>query len=398
MKKRSRAQSLLFMSCLGVGLAGGLTSCDTKTTSTNETSTSTSAKEQSPVQGVSFGKTKDGQEAQLYTLTNKNNVKATITNYGGRVVELQVPDKNGKLTDVVVGLKNVGEYETSTDGYYGAIIGRYGNRIGKSTFTLDGQKYSLPANDGANSLHGGKNGFHYAFWEAQQPDAHTVVLTYTSKDMEEGYPGNLKAKVTYTLTDDNELKMDYEATTDKPTVVNLTNHAYFNLNGEGSGDILGHVLQINADKFTPVDATLIPTGKLEPVAGTPFDFTKPTAIGARINAQQDQLLKGKGYDHNYVLNKPEAGAMSKAAEVVGDKSGIVMEVFTQEPGIQFYSGNFMSGKNTFKGGAKDTFRNAFCLETQHFPDSPNQPSFPSTVLKPGETYKTSSVYKFSTQK
>ncbi|AKQ47668.1 aldose epimerase [Rufibacter radiotolerans] len=392
-------RSLLFTTCLGVGVAGTLVSCETKTEKTTEsTSTTTQSEEAAAADTTAFGKTKDGKEARLYILTNKNNVKVTFTNYGGRMISLLVPDKNGKMTDVVVGFKNAGEYENSTEPYFGATIGRFGNRIAKGKFKLDGKEYTLATNNGQNSLHGGKQGFQYVNWEAQQPDNHTLVLTYTSKDMEEGYPGNLKAKVTYTLTDENEIKMDYEATTDKPTVVNLTNHAFFNLNGEGSGDILGHVLQINADKYTPVDSTLIPTGKIEPVAGTPFDFRKPTPIGARINANNEQLKFGNGYDHNYVLSAGKSAGMAPAARVVGEKSGIVMEVLTQEPGLQFYSGNFMAGKNTFKGGSKDEFRTAFCLETQHFPDSPNQPSFPSTVLKPGQTYKTSSIYKFTAQK
>jgi len=343
----------------------------------------------------SFKKEIDGKQTALYTLKNKNNAEAVFTNYGGRLVSLLVPDKDGKLVDVVVGFKSVGDYEKSTEPYFGATIGRYGNRIAKGKFTLEGKTYSLFTNNGQNTLHGGKKGYQYVVWDAEQPNANTLVLHYLSKDGDENFPGNLDVKVTYTLTDDNELKMDYEAKTDKTTVVNLTNHAFFNLNGDGSGEILNHEVQIYADEYTPVDSTLIPTGKLEKVAGTPFDFTKATTIGARINDKNEQLTFGKGYDHNYVLNKTEGMGMYHAATVKGDKSGVVMDIYTQEPGLQFYSGNFMQSKNTFKTGAKDDFRTAIALETQHFPDSPNQPAFPSTVLKPGQVYKTSSVYKFS---
>lgn len=343
----------------------------------------------------SFKKEIDGKQTMLYTLKNKNNAEAIFTNYGGRLVSLLVPDKDGKLVDVVVGFKSVNDYEKSTEPYFGATIGRYGNRIAKGKFTLEGKTYSLFTNNGQNTLHGGKKGYQYVVWDATQPSANTLVLHYLSKDGDENFPGNLDVKVTYTLTDDNELKMDYEAKTDKTTIVNLTNHAFFNLNGEGSGDILNHEVQIYADDYTPVDSTLIPTGKIEKVKGTPFDFTKATTIGARINDKNEQLTFGKGYDHNYVLNKTKAMGMFHAATVKGDKSGILMDIYTQEPGLQFYSGNFMQSKNTFKTGAKDDFRTAIALETQHFPDSPNQPAFPSTVLKPGQVYKTSSVYKFT---
>jgi len=342
-----------------------------------------------------FQKEIDGKKTNLYVLKNKNNMQAFFTNYGGRLVSLLVPDSAGKLVDVVVGFDSVEGFEKSTEPYFGATIGRYGNRIAKGKFKLDGKEYTLALNNGQNTLHGGKKGFQYVVWDAAQPDPQTLVLTYLSKDGEEGYPGNLNVKVTYSLTDDNELKMDYEATTDKKTLCNLTNHAFFNLNGEGSGTILDHKLQIFADQYTPVDTTLIPLGKNEAVKGTPFDFTQPETIGKRIEADNAQLKAGKGYDHNFVLNGTKVGSLNHAATVWGDKSGIVMDIYTQEPGLQFYSGNFMQGKNTFKGGAKDDFRTALALETQHFPDSPNQPSFPSTVLSPGQTYKTSSVYKFS---
>ncbi|NII82401.1 MULTISPECIES: aldose epimerase family protein [unclassified Pedobacter] len=343
----------------------------------------------------SFKKEIDGKPTALYTLKNKNNAEAIFTNYGGRLVSLLVPNKNGNLIDVVVGFKSVNDYEKSTEPYFGATIGRYGNRIAKGKFTLEGKTYSLFTNNGQNTLHGGKKGYQYVVWDASQPNANTLMLHYLSKDRDENFPGNLDVKVTYTLTDDNELKMDYEAKTDKTTVVNLTNHAFFNLNGEGSGEILNHEVQIYADEYTPVDSTLIPTGKIEKVKGTPFDFTTATTIGARINDKNQQLSFGKGYDHNYVLNKTKAMGMFHAATVKGDKSGIVMDIYTQEPGLQFYSGNFMQSKNIFKTGAKDDFRTALALETQHFPDSPNQPAFPSTVLKPGQVYKTSSIYKFT---
>nr|WP_294876952.1 aldose epimerase family protein [uncultured Pedobacter sp.] len=342
-----------------------------------------------------FQKEIDGKKTNLYVLKNKNNVQAAFTNYGGRLVSLLVPDKDGKLVDVVVGFDSVDGFVNSTEPYFGATIGRYGNRIAKGKFSLDGKQYTLALNNGQNTLHGGKKGFQAVVWDAAMPDSQTLVLTYLSKDMEEGYPGNLKVKVTYSLNDDNELKMDYEATTDKKTVVNLTNHAFFNLNGEGSGEILNHDLQIYADLYTPVDTTLIPLGKNVTVKGTPFDFTTATTIGKRIEEANDQLKAGKGYDHNYVLNGTKGLGMTHAATVKGDKSGVIMDIYTQEPGLQFYSGNFMQSKNVFKGGSKDDFRTALALETQHFPDSPNQPAFPTTVLNPGQQYKTTSIYKFS---
>ena len=366
-------------------------SCNSETKSTQVSDSVQTVK----LSADSFKRTTDGRETGLYILKNSKNAEAVFTNYGGRLVSLLIPDKSGKLTDVVVGFNSVNAYEKSTEPYFGATIGRYGNRIARGKFSLDGKPYTLFTNNGQNTLHGGKKGYQYVVWDAKQPDAHTVEFKYISKDMEEGFPGNLAVTVTYTLTDENELKMDYVATTDKPTVVNLTNHAFFNLNGEGSGKILGHQLQIYADGYTPVDSTLIPTGKIEKVAGTPFDFSKSLTIGSRINDKNEQLDNGKGYDHNFVLNKTKGMGMFHAATVKGDKSGIVMDVYTTEPGLQFYSGNFMQGKNTFKGGSRDDFRTAIALETQHFPDSPNQASFPSTVLKPGQTYQTSSIYKFS---
>lgn len=338
----------------------------------------------------------DGKQVSLFSLKNKNNVQAIITNYGGRVVSLIVPDKNGVMTDVVLGYDKLESYQKEGEPFFGALIGRYGNRIGEGKFTLDDKTYQLELNDGVNSLHGGKNGFFGKVWDAKQVNDQVLELTYFSKDGEAGYPGNLTVKVTYTLTDDNALQMDYSATTDKNTVLNLTNHAYFNLNGEGDSTILDHELMIKAKAITPVDSTLIPTGKLMDVKNTPFDFNVATAIGARINEDNDQIKKGLGYDHNFVLDK-EAG-LQTVATVWSPKTGIVLEIVTEEPGLQFYSGNFLTGKeNDGKGGKSYAHRSAFCLETQHFPDSPNQSSFPSTVLKPGETYKTTTLYKFSTK-
>jgi aldose 1-epimerase len=345
------------------------------------------------VEDEQFRKTIDGKEVGLYTLSNKNGLKALITNYGGRLVSLYVPDKNGKLVDVVAGFSSVDGYQHSTEPYFGATIGRFGNRIAKGKFSLDGKPYTLFINNGVNTLHGGKKGFQDVVWEAKQNGTQSLTLDYLSKDMEEGFPGNLTVQVIYTLTDDNELKISYLAKTDKNTLVNLTNHAFFNLNGENSGTILGHQVQLNADQYTPIDSTFIPTGKLEAVKGTPFDFTILKSIGKQIEDKNAQLSNGKGYDHNFVLRSHSK--TDAVATVIGDKSGIEMQVYTDQPGLQFYSGNFMQGKNIMKGNHKDDFRTAFAMETQHFPDSPNQPAFPSTVLKPTETYKTESIYKFS---
>ncbi|MFD2101232.1 aldose epimerase family protein [Flagellimonas iocasae] len=342
-----------------------------------------------------FNATIDGKSVKLYWL-RREDLKMAMTNYGGRIISLFVQDKNGNAIDVNIGRGSIKEYIESPEAYFGATIGRVGNRIANGRFAINGNEYNLPNNDNRNTLHGGYKGFQDVVWDAEQINGHTLILTYTSPDMEEGFPGNLQAKVTYSLTEDNAVTIEYEATTDKPTVVNLTNHAYFNLNGEGSGTILNHKLQINADRFTPVDSALIPTGELREVASTPFDFRKPHTIGERIKAVNEQLEFGKGYDHNYVLNSDEIGLL-RAAKVVGDKSGVVMEVFTEEPGIQFYSGNFMTSKNTLKSGAKDDFRTAFCLETQHFPDTPNQPEFPSIQLNPGATYHTVTEYRFSVE-
>lgn len=340
---------------------------------------------------TSWGKTADGELVDLYTLTNAKGAEARIATYGATVVSLKVPDRSGVLGDVVAGFDRFEDYLTPPP-YFGSIIGRYGNRIGKGRFSLNGAEYVLAKNNGENHLHGGVRGFDKHVWTAKRISPQSLELSYLSKDGEEGYPGNLQATVTYTLTDANELRIEYSATTDKDTVVNLTNHSYFNLAGEG--DILAHEVSINADRFTPVDKGLIPTGELRQVAGTPFDFRTAHAIGERIEQKDEQLILGQGYDHNFVLNR--AGAeLEGAAKVIDRKSGRVMEVLTTEPGLQFYTGNFLDG--TLKGkGRTYTRRSAFCMETQHFPDSPNKPSFPSVVLRPGSRYRTTTVYRFST--
>ncbi len=345
-----------------------------------------------------FGMT-DGQHIQLYKLTNKNGMEVNISTYGGVVQSLKVPDKNGKFDDVVLGYDSVDGY-VSDKSFFGALIGRYGNRIAHGKFSLDGKTYSIPLNDGQNTLHGGTKGFNKKEWTAKEAPgskAQSLTLTYLSKDGEEGYPGNLNVKVVYTLTDNNELKIQYDATTDKDTVLNLTNHSYFNLSGAGSGDILGHELTLHASKFTPVGSSLIPTGELRSVKGTPFDFTHSTAIGSRIDQDDEQLKFGKGYDHNWVLDAGMTTDPKPAAEVYDPKSGRVMQVLTTEPGIQFYTGNFLDGSAHGKGGRIYNRRFALCLETQHFPDSPNQPSFPTTELKPGQKYHSITIYKFSTK-
>jgi len=350
---------------------------------------------------ASFRSTVDGKPTTLYVLKTSNNAQAAVTNYGARLVSLLVHDKKGALIDVVDGYDSIGKYVNQKETYFGAIVGRYGNRIAKGKFKVNGKGYTLAINNAPNSLHGGTKGFGAVVWTGRQLTDSSVELTYLSKDGEEGYPGNLSVKVTYTLGADangSALKIDYEATTDKATVLNLTNHAYFNLNGQGSGTINNHLLQLNADTYTPVDSTLIPTGKIEPVAGTPFDFQTPTAIGSRIDSSNIQIKYGKGYDHNFVLKAGKGPGLNWAATVLGDQSGIVMQVATQEPGIQFYGGNFMTGVSPLKAGKKDDYRTAFCLETQHYPNSPNQPSFPTTELKPGKVYKTTTAYMFSVKK
>lgn len=336
------------------------------------------------------------KEVNLYTLKNSNGVVTQITNFGGRVVSLWVPDKNGNFDDIVTGYTTLDGYLNSSEIYYGALIGRYGNRIAKGQFTLNDTVYSLVQNNGENHLHGGTKGFNDVVWEANQTDGQTLVLTYTSPHMEEGYPGNLDVKVHYQLTNENELKIEYRATTDRPTPVNLTHHSFFNLKGDGNGTINDHLLQINADFYTPVDDGLIPTGEISSVEGTPMDFRAPTVIGERVDADFDQLKYGGGYDHNWVL-VPSETRLNFAARVVEPASGRTMEVYTNEPGLQFYGGNFLDGSDTGKYGKPYDFRTSFCLETQHFPDSPNQPDFPSTILEPGEEYYSVCVYKFGVE-
>lgn len=343
-----------------------------------------------------FGKLPSGEQVNLYTLRNPKGVEVGITNYGARVVSLKVPDRSGNFTDVVLGFDQLEGY-LQENPYFGAIVGRYGNRIANGEFTLNGSKYKLARNNGQNALHGGVKGFDKVVWSASKvstSDGPGVELKYLSKDGEEGYPGNLNVTVTYSLTAENGLRIEYGASTDKDTVLNVTNHSYFNLAGQGNGDILDHQVMIDADKFTPVNAGLIPTGELRSVQGTPFDFRQPTAIGARINEKDQQLIFGQGYDHNFVLNRRGEG-LALAARVTEPKSGRVMEVLTTQPGLQFYTGNFLDGTIHGKGGKVYGRRSAFCMETQHFPDSPNQHQFPSVVLKPGDRYHEITVYRFS---
>jgi aldose 1-epimerase len=348
-----------------------------------------------------FGKTSDGASVSRYVLTNRQGVEAVVITYGATLVSLKVPDRAGKSADVVLGYDTLEGYEQGKS-YFGGTIGRYGNRIAHGEFTLDGTTFHLPKNDGPNSLHGGTVGFNKRIWagvDRSRADAEVLELSYTSAAGEEGYPGTLKVKVTYTLpAEANELRIDYTATTDKDTVINLTNHSYFNLSGDASREIVDHQLLLRAQQFTPVDATLIPTGELRAVRGTPFDFTKPAAIGERIHQDDEQLKFGKGYDHNWALERTKKVGLELAAEVLEPTSGRVLEVLTTEPGIQFYSGNFLDGTAKGKGGQLYAHRTGLCLETQHFPDSPNHPGFPSTVLKPGETYRSSTVLRFSTRK
>ena len=342
-----------------------------------------------------YGKLKDGTSVDIYTLSNAHGMEVRITNYGGIVVSLRVPDKAGKIDDVVLGYDSLSEYETDNP-YFGSLVGRYGNRIAKGKFVLDGKEYRLATNNGVNHLHGGKKGFDKVVWEARDvtdPDGPSILLTYVSRDGEEGYPGTLTVNVTYTLTNRNELKIRYSATTDKPTVVNLTHHSYFNLAGAGNRDILSHELMIAADRFTPVDSTLIPTGVLEEVNGTPMDFRISTPIGKRIDANDPQLKIAGGYDHNFVLND-FSDSLHLAAWVTEHQSGRTMEVWTTQPGLQFYSGNFLDGHNIGKGGKPYKHRYGFCLETQHFPDSPNKPNFPSVMLYPGKVLSSTTVYRF----
>ncbi len=361
---------------------------DANKDSSNQVATISKAAYQQDVQG---------KKVDLFLLSNKHNMTVYVTNYGGRIVSVNVPNKLGTKTDVVLGYDSLNHYFNRKENYFGALIGRYGNRIAKGKFQLDGKTYQLAINNAPNALHGGPTGFHDRVWDAKQIDDQHLELSYLSKDGEEGYPGNLSVKVLYTLTEENSIEISYTATTDKKTVLNLTNHSYFNLNGAGTGTINDHLLTINADKYTPVDSTLIPTGVLANVAGNAFDFRKPRAIGDSVNAANEQIKNGKGYDHNFVLNRKTAHDLELAATVYSNTTGIKLEVFTEEPGIQFYGGNFLDSNLLGKKDLHYSFRTAFCLETQHFPNAPNQQNFASTELVPGKTYATKTVYKFSVQ-
>ena len=370
-------------------LAVALVGCTTMSPSTSK----------STITKSDFGKTPDGQSVELYTLRNSKGAEADIMTYGGAVQKLIMPDKDGKMADIVLGFDTLDGYTGTNCPYFGALIGRYGNRIGAGTFSLEGQTYTLPKNNNGNTLHGGLKGFDKVVWTARPSvgvHGPQLILAYVSKDGEEGFPGNLEVTAIYTLTEDNELKLEYTARTDKPTVVNLTHHSYFNLAGQGNGDILNHLVYINSDKTTPVDSGLIPTGAFADVTGSPFDFRTPTSIGARINDPNMVLQYGPGYDHNWVINKP-LGQYGLMARVKEPNSGRVMEVWSDEPGLQFYAGNFLDGSITGKDGKVYQRHYAFAMEPQHFPDSPNKPNFPSTELKPGQVYRNIIVYKFSAE-
>ena len=347
---------------------------------------------------ANFHKVVDGKETSLCVLTNKVGAEVAITNYGAKIVSLMIPDKNGKLTDVVTGHSSIDDYLTSEEPYFGAVCGRYGNRIAKGAFTINGTTYDqLAINNGPNSLHGGIKGFNAVVWEIKQADNQRVTLTYISTDGEEGFPGTLKTTVVYFLTDDNELVISYQATTDKPTILNLTNHAYFNLSGAGDPSINDHLLMINADYYLPTDETAIPYGPKEKVEGTPMDFREQQQVGERINEPFEQLIFGKGYDHTYVLNKEE-DELAFCARCISPKTGIVMDTYTTEPGVQLYTGNWMTGNFEGKNGQRYPARAALCLETQHFPDSPNKPEYPSTTLQPDDVFESKTVYAFSIDK
>lgn len=355
---------------------------------------------QPAITSTSFGKTADGQSVEIYTLRNRHGMEARITNYGGIVVSLTAPDRDLKFADVVLGYNSLDDYMNPPFPYFGAIIGRYGNRIAKGRFTLNGVEYKLAVNNGENHLHGGIRGFDKAVWAAQQirsAAGPALALTYLSKDGEEGYPGNLRVRVVYTLTHNNELKIDYTASTDKDTVTNLTHHSYFNLAGEGNGDILDHRVVLKASRFVPTDAGSIPTGELKNVAGTPFDFLSAHTIGQRINQDDQQLKFGNGYDHTWVING-RGDVLRQAASVYEPTTGRVMEVWTTEPGVQFYTGNFLDGSRPGKSGKPYPRRSGFCLETQHYPDSPNRPNFPTTTLRKGASYRSTTIYRFSSRK
>ena len=342
-----------------------------------------------------FDKQIDGKETTLYILCNKHGAELTITNYGAKIVSLMVPDNQGNMVDIVAGHDSIDTYLTSGEPYFGAICGRYANRIAGGKFMIDGITYDqLAINNGPNSLHGGIKGFNSVVWDAKQTDGQTLELSYVSADGEEGFPGELKVTVTYRLTDENEVAISYQATTDKPTVLNLTNHAFFNLSGAGDPSIEDHIVTINADHYLPTDNTSIPYGPKAEVANTPMDFRTPHTVGERINESFEQLVFGKGYDHTYILNK-EGDELSFCARCVAPKTGIMMEVYTTQPGVQLYTGNWLSGKFEGKHGQRYPERSALCFETQHFPDSPNKPEYPTTVLRPGEVFQSKTIYKFS---
>lgn len=342
-----------------------------------------------------FITTVDGKNVALYTLVNKNGIEACITNYGGRVVSLMVPDKEGNFKDVVLGHDSIADY-INIDGNFGALIGRYGNRINQGRFSINGIEYQLPQNNYGHCLHGGPKGFHHSVWDAEQLNDSTLSLTLQSPDGEDGFPGNINVTVVYTVTSDNGLNINYTATTDAPTILNLTNHSYFNLSGDPSKDMLDQILWFDADGFTPIDSTFMTSGEILPVAGTPFDFTTPKALGADIENEDEQLANGLGYDHNMVLREGR-DITAAAVSVYAPTSGIKMEIFTCEPGIQFYAGNFLDGTVKGKNGIAYPRRSAVCLESQHFPDSPNKPQWASVVVRPGETYKSYCKYKFSVE-
>jgi len=394
------ARHFVLLTALAIGVAAGV-ACSPQ--APPERAREDHAVDNTPRPAISrseFGATSNGTIVDAITLASGRGMEVRTMPYGAAIVSIRVPDRNGKAADVVLGFSSFYDYIMKQPPYFGAVVGRYGNRIAKGRFTLDGRTYTLATNNGPNHLHGGVKGFDKAMWTGEsfeRDGAVGVTYTLTSPDGDEGYPGTLQAKVTYTLTPANELSIDYEAATDKPTPVNLTQHSYFNLGGEGSGDILSHVLTVDADRYTPVDETLIPTGVLAPVDGTPFDFRKPTAIGARIADDNQQLHYAGGYDHNWVLNRDGAGLVH-AARLEEPLSGRTLDVSTTEPGLQFYSGNFLDGTIRGKGDHVYTRRSALCLETQHFPDSPNHPNFPSTIVRPGTPYRSKTVLAFGVAK
>lgn len=388
-----------FLSILLLAFVGLNTYCKNNKKENPSETMEVPAEKASVITKSEYGKMPDGTTVEQYVLKNANGVEMDVITYGGRITSLKVPNKNGEFENVVLGFDNLDDY-LEDNPFFGALIGRFGNRIAKGKFSLNGEEYSLATNDGPNHLHGGVDGFDRVVWSAEPiegGESPALKLTYLSADGEEGYPGNLNVTVVYTLTNDNTLEVDYSATTDKATVINLTQHAYFNLTGDFSKAILNHEVAINADAFLPVDGTLIPTGEIRKVAGTPFDFTSAKTVGKEINAENKQLELGKGYDHCWVLNG-EKGNLRLAASAFDKESGRLMEIFSTEPGIQFYTGNFLDGTLPMPNGGTYAHRTGFCLETQHYPDSPNQEAFPSVVLNPGETYTSKTSFKFSVKK